>query len=89
MPIEDITVPKAPKGWRPTSDQMKQIGNDSRLQRLSVDDLYFYFNQPKRNSGVTVERGSTTNPAPSKVPPAQSGGIFGWVDSVRKALGGG
>lgn len=85
MPIEDITVPKAPKGWQPTSDQRRQVQNDPRLQRMSLDDLYFYFNQPKSNN-VEVRRGST--PAPRQAP-AQSGGIFGWVDSVRQALGGG
>lgn len=85
MPMEDVVIPKAPKDWRPTSDQMQQIQNDSRLQKLSRDDLYFYFNQKGRGTTGTRQKGATA-PAP---PPASQGGIFGWVDSVRRALGGG
>lgn len=84
MPTEDVVIPKVPKDWHPTSDQMQQIQNDSRLQRLSREDLYFYFNQKGRGTTTTQPKKAAA-PAP---PPASQGGIFGWVDSVRRALGG-
>lgn len=84
MPLEDIEVKKAPKGWTPTSDQRRRIEEDPRLQRLSTDELYFFFNQKPRD-GTRVQRG--TAPAPGKKKP-ESSGVFGWVDSVREALGG-
>lgn len=42
-----IRVPAAPKDWRMSPDQMVRVAQDPRLHRLSNDELYLYFNQPK------------------------------------------
>lgn len=81
----------APKDWQPTSDQRQQIQNDVRLQRMSRDDLYMYFNNRQGGStgtGYIAPQPASTPRPQRKAPPATSGGIFGWVDSVRRALGG-
>jgi len=87
MPMEDIVAPKAPKDWRPTSDQQQRIQSDFRLQRMSRDDQYFYFNQKARD-GVTVQRGSASTATPAQAAPPPPSGIFGWIKSVQDALAG-
>ena len=79
MAIEPIRTAKAPKNWRPSSDQLRQIETDSRLKRMSRDDQYFYFNKPKSQP----QRG----PAPA-TPAAPTSGVFGWIDTVINAMKG-
>lgn len=87
MPIEDLQITKAPPKWQPSSDQRQQVERDSRLQRLSRDELYYFFNKPRTPStGKGAGSGRTTPPARGQ---KSSGGIFGWVDSVTNALKGG
>lgn len=89
MALEPIRTTKAPKDWRMSSDQQRQIANDSRLQRMSRDDLYFYFNQPKtpakREGG-----GGGARPAPraNRDSGGPASGLFGWVDTITNALRG-
>lgn len=83
MPIEDIEVRKAPRDWRMTSDQLQRVESDPRLQRLTRDELYYFFNQPRRPA-ASASGGAQ---APKKKP-AQSSGVMGWIEQVRRALGG-
>lgn len=82
MPIEDIKIQKAPQGWQPNSDQQRRIQSDPRLQRMSRDDLYFFFNQQEQGARRTRAQ------PPARRQPAPSSGVFGWIDSVTKALRG-
>ena len=43
-----ITIPKAPQGWKLNPDQQARVAQDPRLHRLSPDELYIYFNPPKK-----------------------------------------
>lgn len=47
MPIEDIKVPVAPRGWAPNADQAARIRADPRLQRMDRNGQFAYFNQPQ------------------------------------------
>jgi hypothetical protein len=69
MPIEDIQVPKAPKGWQPNSDQRARIANDPRLQRLSRDELFAMFGQRGGSFGDGFrDRARATAPTPTPAP---------------------
>lgn len=88
---EPISLPKAPKGWAPSADQAAKIRGDARLQRMSRDEQYLYFNHAAKPS------------APAKPKPAdddsfsgsfkkrarEGGGILGYVsDRVSRAMKG-
>lgn len=82
MPIEDIKTAKAPAGWRPTLDQQRRINSDPRLQRMSRDDQYFFFQQRPRDA----ERRGT--PAPTPAPQNNSGFFGGIFDYIAETLRG-
>lgn len=86
MPIENIQTPKAPAGWRPSPDQVNVIRGDARLQRMTPDEQYFYFNKKPIQSQVQVQRGSAQPPAQ----PANhlNGGLAGVFDYIRRSMGG-
>lgn len=87
MPIESIQMPKAPQGWRPTSDQQQQIQRDRRLQSLSRDELYSYFNKPK--TGNATRQGQSGQQRGGEGPQKRSRfNATGWVDQVLGALKG-
>lgn len=89
MPIEDIGVVRAPRDWRPSTDQIQRIAEDSRLQRLSRDEQYMFFNK----TPAPASRKAQPAKPPAKAPPKPNGGpaagLFGWVDTVIAALRGG
>jgi hypothetical protein len=82
MPLESIQTPKAPAGWQLNPDQARRVAQDPRLQRLSRDELYLVFNQPK---GQARPQGQMPRAAPAPTP---SGGLGGIFDTVRRAMGG-
>lgn len=60
MPIEDIQIVRAPRGWTPTADEQARIQADPRLQRLKRDDLYHAMrNRPAQAQGTG--QGAMTN----------------------------
>jgi hypothetical protein len=85
MPIESLKLKKAPAKWAPDKDQAAMIQQDPRLQRMTRDDLYFFFNQPKTPATKVPAKGAT--PAPRQQP--AQGGAFGWIDSIITAMRGG
>lgn len=86
MPIESIQTVKAPKDWNMNSDQRRQVQQDRRLQRMSRDDLYNYFNKPPIQGPRTQQRRGSNPPPKSDGGPAS--GLFGWVDTITNALRG-
>lgn len=85
MPIESIQTPKAPKDWKLSSDQRAQIAADTRLQRLSRDEQYAYFN---RTPARPQPQRQQAQPQPAPRPAPVGGGLFGWVDQIIAALRG-
>jgi hypothetical protein len=85
MPIESVQTPRAPSDWRPSSDQRAAIQRDPRLQGMSRDEQYFYFNKPKPTATPKPQQQA---PQPRAAAQPQSAGVWGWVDSVLQALRG-
>lgn len=81
---KDPIFTPAPKDWRPSADQQARIRADSRLQKMSRDDLYHYFNKKGSSS---PQKPAASKPAAKKK--SSGGGFLGSVlGQVTNALKG-
>lgn len=71
--------------WRPSPDQQAQIQNDARLQRLTKQELYSFFNRPNRPTQGTQnnqpQRRQESQPQRKTEP-------VGFIDMILNALRG-
>ena len=84
MSSNGLKIPQAPADWRMSRDQMSRVQSDPRLQRLSRDELYLIFNQPK-----AAPTKAPAQPARQSAQKPQGRGL-GWVaDQITRGLRGG
>lgn len=75
-------------GWTPTPDQQQQIANDSRLQKMSRLDLYYYFGQKGSNAASAPASPPPPPPKQQPQPAAQGWGLGSILSRLNNALSG-